>query len=234
MTGGLLALAFSAGALAFAAPCAFPLLPGYVAFFVGAGDEDDRPRSLAGRAWQPASVGLLASAGFFVVFLSLGGVVWAVGTGPLRDVSLLEPVVGVLLVGLGAAMAAGLSPQLHVKLPERERSASSFFLFGVVYAAAAAGCTAPLFLAVMSASLASGPVLGGATLLAYAGGMSVMMIAVTGAAAVGRDQVLRRLSASTGRIQRVAGVLLVVAGVTQVVYWLFWLGGRRELATLLA
>jgi cytochrome c-type biogenesis protein len=229
-----LSFAATLGAFTFLAPCAFPLLPGYVAFFVGSADEDDQPRTRAGRVWRPAKVGLLVSAGFFVVFLALGGVVWAVGTSVLADVSLLEPVVGSLLVGLGSAMAAGRTPQLHVRLPERQRSAGSFFLFGVVYAAAAAGCTAPLFIGVATASLAAGPGLGAATLMAYAGGMSVMMIGVTGLASVGRDQVLRRLSASTGRIQRVAGGLLVLAGVAQVVYWLYWLGGRAELQSVLA
>jgi cytochrome c-type biogenesis protein len=227
-----LGFAATLGGFTFLAPCAFPLLPGYVAFFVGTTGEEERPRNLGRRLYRPATVGLLVSAGFVAVFLALGAAVWLLGASALADVSLLEPVVGSLLVVLGATMAAGRTPRLHVRLPGRQRSAGSFFLFGVVYAAAAAGCTAPLFVAVVTAGLAVGPALGAATLLAYAGGMSAMMLGVTALAAAGRDQVLSRLSASTGRVQRVAGGLLVVAGVTQVGYWLFWLGGRAELAAL--
>jgi cytochrome c-type biogenesis protein len=225
-----LSFAATLGGFTFFAPCAFPLLPGYVAFYLGTGDDestDTGPRLLGA-----AKVGLLVSAGFFVVFWALGTVVALVGTRLLADISLLEPVIGTLLVVLGAAMAIGRTPRWHVKLPERRRTASGFFLFGVVYAAAAAGCTAPLFVGVVGVSLGTGPALGAATLAAYAAGMAAMMVAVTGLAAFGRDQVLGRLSASTGRIQRVAGALLVLAGVTQVVYYLCWLDGLAQLSSL--
>jgi len=225
-----LSFAATLGGFTFLAPCAFPLLPGYVAFYLGTGDDestDTGPRLLGA-----AKVGLLVSAGFFVVFWALGTVVALVGTRLLADISLLEPVIGTLLVVLGAAMATGRTPRWHVKLPERRRTASGFFLFGVVYAAAAAGCTAPVFVGVVGASLGTGPALGAATLAAYAAGMAAMMVAVTGLAAFGRDQVLGRLSASTGRIQRVAGTLLVLAGVTQVVYYLCWLDGLAQLSSL--
>jgi cytochrome c-type biogenesis protein len=225
-----LSFAATLGGFTFFAPCAFPLLPGYVAFYLGTGDDestDTGPRLLGA-----AKVGLLVSAGFFVVFWALGAVVSLVGTRLLADISLLEPVIGTLLVVLGAAMATGRTPRWHVELPERRRTASGFFLFGVVYAAAAAGCTAPVFVGVVGASLGTGPALGAATLAAYAAGMAAMMVAVTGLAAFGRDQVLGRLSASTGRIQRVAGTLLVLAGVTQVVYYLCWLDGLAQLSSL--
>lgn len=67
--------------------------------------------------------------------------------------------------------------------------------------------------------------LGGATLIAYGAGMSAMLVAITGLVALGRDRLLRRLSASTGRVQRVAGGLLALAGVVQIAYYLLWLGG---------
>lgn len=227
---GRLTFAATLGAFTFFAPCAFPLLPGYVAYYLGTGEEGAAEDSTRVQLWRAAKVGVLASAGFFAVFWVLGAVVSLVGTRAVADIARLELVVGGLLILLGLSMAAGRTPRWHVSLPERERSAAGFVLFGVVYAVAAAGCTAPLFIGVVGASVAAGPVAGAATLVAYAAGMSAMMIAVTGLAAVGRDQVIRRLSASTGRLQRVAGVLLAVAGVTQVLYYLFWLGGWASLA----
>jgi cytochrome c-type biogenesis protein len=228
-----LGFAATLGVFTFLAPCAFPLLPGYLAFYLGTAD-GDRAAPTRDRLLRAAKVGVLASAGFFVVFALLGGVVGVVGTRVLSNVGLLELAVGALLVGLGVAMATGRAPTWRVALPERRRSPGGFFLFGVVYAVAAAGCTAPLFLGAVGAAFSAGPGLVAATLVAYAAGMSAMMVAVTGLAALGRGQVLRRLSASTGRVQRVAGGLLVVAGVSQVVYWYVWLGGRTEVQTLLA
>jgi cytochrome c-type biogenesis protein len=112
-----------------------------------------------------------------------------------------------------------------VSLPERRRSALGFVLFGVVYAVAAAGCTAALSFSVVASAIAADPVVGLWTLVAYVAGMSGVMVAVTVLAGLGRDAVLRRLSARTGRIERVAGALLVVAGVAQIYLFLFRFGG---------
>lgn len=223
-----LGFAFSAGAATFFAPCAYPLLPGYVAFYLG--DSDDST-TLPGRLRRAAVVGGLASVGFFVVYAILAGVVIALGTRVLGDIAILELVVGVLLVGLGIGMAGGrLSPDsLHVRLPKRRRSKSGFFLFGIVYAVAAAGCTAPIFVAIAGVALGSGTV--GAFLLfaAYASGMALLMVILTLVVAAGRDGILDRLSGNAGRITRVAGVLLVLAGVAQVYLYLFRFGGLTQL-----
>lgn len=215
---GLLSFAFTLGALTFFAPCAYPLLPGYVAYYLGTAD-GDRPRR--GRLFASAYVGLLASAGFFVVYLALGSVVLAVGSAVLANVILLEAVVAVLLVALGTAMAAGYTPSASVALPERRRSPAGFFLFGIGYAAAAAGCTAPVFVVVVASTLTVDFALGVAMLIAYAAGMSLLMVGVTVLTGLGRGAALRRLSGQTGRIERAAGVLLVLAGVAQLYLFVF-------------
>jgi len=223
-----LGFAFSAGVATFFAPCAYPLLPGYVAFYLG--DTDDSVQ-LWGRLRRAAVVGGLASVGFFVVYAALAGVTAAVGTQVLRDIALLELVVGGLLVVLGVAMAAGkVTPSaLHVRLPNRERSKSGFFVFGVVYAVAAAGCTAPVFVGIAGLALSGGPAGAVLTFAAYAGGMALLMVLVTGLVAAGRDSVVGRLSGNSARIARAAGVLLVVAGLAQVYFFLFRFGGLRQL-----
>ncbi|MEF8840658.1 MAG: cytochrome c biogenesis protein CcdA [Haloarculaceae archaeon] len=224
--------AFAAGAATFFAPCAFPLLPGYVAYYLGQGDGSDTA-PLATRLRRAAVVGTLASLGFFVVYGALAGIVASVGAGALADIATLELVVGGLLIVLGLAMASGrFDPSLHVQLPERRRSAGGFFLFGVVYGVAAAGCTAPIFVGLALFALGSGP-LGAAVILgSYAAGMATLMIAVTLASAVGRAGLLRTLSRNTGRVSRVAGALLALAGVAQIYLFVFdfdWLGILRLL-----
>lgn len=220
-----LGFAFSLGAATFFAPCAFPLLPGYVAFYLGHGD--DAPGRTAARLRRAATVGVLTSLGFFLVYAALAGVVSAVGPRALRNISVLELVVGSLLIVLGTAMAAGKLhlDRLSIPLPERRRSPASFVGFGVVYAAAAAGCTAPLFIGLSGVALAAGGAGAVATFAAYAAGMSVLMILVTGLTAVGRDQVLCRLTRNTGRINRVAGAVLAVGGVYQIYLFLFRFDG---------
>ncbi|WP_433623941.1 cytochrome c biogenesis CcdA family protein [Halomicrococcus sp. NG-SE-24] len=224
--------AFTAGAVTFLAPCAYPLLPGYVAYFLGSDAERSPEVGVAGRLRRAAVVGLLASSGFFVVYGVLVGTVVALGARTLEDVAILELGVGLTLVVLGVAMVTGRGSWRHLPLPERRRSASGFVLFGVVYAVAAAGCTAPVFVAVALRGLAGGSVTAVATLGAYAGGMSLLMVAVTVLSALGRDALVRRFTVRSGRLVRVAGALLVVAGVVQVYYYLFEFGGLATLDAL--
>lgn len=223
-----LGFAFSAGLATFFAPCAYPMLPGYVAFYLGDTDGAD---SLAPRLGRAATVGGIASLGFFLVYAVLAGVAIAIGTQVLRDIAVLELAVGLVLVGFGGGMAAGrLTPGVvHVRLPSRRRSKSGFLLFGVVYAVAAAGCTAPIFLAIAGVALGSGPVGAVLTVAAYAAGMAVLMILLTALVAVSRDGIVARLSANSRRVTRVSGVLLILAGVAQIFIYLFQFGGLQQL-----
>lgn len=221
-----LSFAFILGAFTFFAPCAYPLLPGYLAYFLGnAQERSDRTARVMWATW----VGLLVSLGFGIVYAVLGIIVYFVGTGPLRDIILLELFVGSLLIGLGLLMITGKTPSFTVRLPERRRSAFGFVLFGVVYAAAAAGCTALLSFSVVISALTVGPALGAATLGAYAAGMSTVMVGITVAAGLGREAILRRISRETGRIERIAGGLLVLAGIAQLYFFLFRFGGLELL-----
>jgi len=224
-----LGFAFGLGTATFFAPCAFPLLPGYVAFFLGR--EADQTPSLGRRVRRAAAVGTLTSLGFFLVYGVLTGVAVGVGTRVLGNVTVLELVAGLVMVGLGTAMTAGVySPErLRVRLPERRRTPAGFVAFGVVYAAAAAGCTAPLFIAVVTTALSTGPVAAVATLSAYAGGMSALMVGVTLLSAFGRDAVLRGIPRRTGRLTRVAGLVVVLAGLVQIYFFIFRFDGLRYL-----
>lgn len=227
--------AFTAGAATFFAPCAYPLLPGYVAYYLGA-DATDETAPLGSRLRRAASVGGLTSLGFFLVYAVLAGIAFAIGTSALQQISVLELVVGSLLVALGIGMATGrLQPgTVHLPLPERRRSANGFLAFGVIYAVAAAGCTAPIFIGIAALALSGGPVTAVVTLAAYAAGMTVLMLAVTLATAAGRGSVLTRLSRDTGRISRAAGVLLALAGVAQIYLYVFdfdWFGILRLLGS---
>lgn len=213
--------AFTAGAGTFFAPCAFPLLPGYVAYYLGRGDESEVTPTPA-RLARAVVVGAFASLGFFAVYGLLAGIVASLGAGALADIAVLEPVIGGLLVLLGLATASGrFDPSLGVSLPERRRSAGGFFLFGVVYGVAAAGCTAPLFVGLALFALGSGPIGAAVILGSYAAGMATLMLAVTVLSAVGRAGLLRTFSRNTGRVSRLAGALLALAGLAQIYLFVF-------------
>lgn len=217
--------AFSAGAVTFFSPCSYPLLPGYIAYFLG---DADKGRTMANRVGRGLSAALATSLGFILVYGLLAGVAVSIGSRYLSDIVFLELVVGLVLIGTGLMMALERGPRLRVALPERRRTAGGFVSFGVVYATAAAGCTAPLFVGITGIALSSSPT--GAFLLlgSYALGMSLLIVVVTVLISVGGQTVLDAVQTSSGLLHKVAGVALMLAGVGQIYWFLFELGGMAK------
>ncbi|SEW09595.1 cytochrome c biogenesis protein CcdA [Halobacterium jilantaiense] len=201
---GATAFAAGTGVATFFAPCAFPLLPGYVGYYVAESDSDTAVLAAAAAA----------AVGAVTAIAAVAGLVLAVGQPARAALPVLEPVIGVGLVGFGALVVAGRGPQLHVALPERPSSVLGFGAFGAVYAVAAAGCVVPLFVGVVAQALAL-PAAGATVVLgAYAGGVAAPLVGVTLLAGAGVEA-WRDLGAHAGSVQRAAGAVMVLAGLGQ-------------------
>ncbi|MGH2753301.1 MAG: cytochrome c biogenesis CcdA family protein [Actinomycetota bacterium] len=216
-----LALALVAGALASVNPCGFPLLPAFLSFYVGA-DEDDLPRAPA-RVGQGLLVGLLVSAGFLAVFAIVGvpiayGVTQLTGAIPWAGL-----VVGVLMILAAIAGLMGRSVYLSPRRPltvERRRRPATMVWFGAAYAICSLGCTLPIFVALVGASLATASVVEGTVVFgAYAFGMATMLMALSLGAALARDGLARRLKSLLPHMHRIASGLLLIAGAYLTYYW---------------
>lgn len=209
VAGGV-GLALGAGVATFFSPCAYALLPGYVSYYVATEEGSDAP--LGGALVRGTS----ASLGVFGVFAVLAGVAVAVGSAVEPYLSVLELGVGVLLIVFGGVILTGRGFGWHVQLPERRASIAGFFVFGALYAVAAAGCVAPLFLSVILQSVTYPTVGTVAVVGTYAATFAVLMVGVTVAAAVGHSFSTQKVGGYADRIQKAAGVVLVVAGVVQI------------------
>ncbi len=216
-----LALALVAGALASVNPCGFPLLPAFLSFYVGT-DEEDLPRAPA-RVGQGLLVGLLVSAGFLAVFALVGvpiayGVTQLTGAIPWAGL-----VVGVLMVSAAVAGLAGRSVYFRPRRAmavQRRRHPTTMVWFGAAYAICSLGCTLPIFVALVGASLATASVLEGTIVFgAYAFGMATMLMALSLSAALARDGLARRLKRLLPYMNRIASGLLLIAGAYLTYYW---------------
>ncbi|MFB6163867.1 MAG: cytochrome c biogenesis CcdA family protein [Haloarculaceae archaeon] len=210
---GTAAFAFGAGVATFFSPCAYPLLPGYVGYYasqtsVEGADGDGAP--LGGALVR----GIAASVGVLAVFGAVLAVIATVGQTAVSHLEVLEPVIGLALVVLGALTLAGRAPDFEVALPRRRSSVAGFALFGVVYAVAAAGCVFPVFGAVVLQALTLPPAGTVAVVSVYALGIALLMIGVTLLTALG-------VSVGTGLVRyvdtvvRLAGAVMLLAGLGQ-------------------
>jgi len=203
-TGGVVGFAAGAGVTTFVAPCAFPLLPGYVGYFLRESDQ----RVAAVPAAVAAAVGTLLTLGV------VGALALSIGRPLTRALPLFEPLVGVGLVAFGVVTLRGGTPAVEVPLPRRPSTVLGFGVFGAVYAAAAAGCVVPLFLGVVTQALALDGAASGVVLGAYAAGVAAPLAGVTLLAGAGVD-IWRSVGGYTGRIKQAAGVMMIVAGLAQ-------------------
>ncbi|WP_122088092.1 cytochrome c biogenesis CcdA family protein [Halalkalicoccus subterraneus] len=207
---GTTAFAFGAGVATFFSPCAYPLLPGYVGYYVSRAETDER-RPVGGALVR----GLAAGAGVLAVFGALAAVAVGVGQTGFERLVLLEPVIGAALVAVGLLVALDRGPSIRVALPKRRTDVLGFAIFGAVYALAAAGCVVPVVLGVFLGAIARPPGEAALVMGAYAAGVSLLMVATTVATGVGVALGTERFVGYGARLRRLAGVVMVVAGLGQ-------------------
>ena len=213
MTGTALAtdlsFAVASGVATFFSPCAYPLLPGYVGFYVNQTDANEVSIAGAGTRGIAAGIGVLAT------FTVLAGATVRIGHSTLSNITVFESLVGGLLVVFGLFVLAGRTPSISVPLPKRRASVFGFGVFGAGYALAGAGCVAPIFLAVIARTIELPTEAAVVLLGVYAGVVAVLMVATTVATGMGLLTNAGRIMAHSGTLKRLAGAVMVVAGIGQ-------------------
>jgi cytochrome c biogenesis protein CcdA len=209
---GPYAFAIAAGMAATVNPCGFALLPAYLSAFLGMQDRGTRTDAVL----RALGVSAALTLGFVVVFGIFGLVVTPLALSIEEHLPWVTIVIGVVLTGFGISLLAGRS--FTVPIPKLQRggqdgSLVSMFLFGVSYATASLSCTIGPFLAVTTSTFRSSSwIAGTGVFLAYALGMGVVIGVLTVALSLAKGSVVTRFRSALPVINRVAGGLMVVAG----------------------
>nr|WP_283810101.1 cytochrome c biogenesis protein CcdA [Leifsonia sp. C5G2] len=193
-------------------PCGFPLLPAYLAVFLG---ED--AASLSGRLLRAVKASASMTAGFVAVFAVAGLAVAAGLKLGLAWTPYFTAALGLVLLVVGIFGAAGKELRLPaVALPFRSgRDAPAMAGYGAAFAATSLGCTLPLFLAAASPSVTAGAPLGAlAAALAYALGMGIFVAACSVVASLlGAEAVRIAGRRITRYLPRIASWVLIFVGI---------------------
>jgi cytochrome c-type biogenesis protein len=100
------------------------------------------------------------------------------------------------------------------------RRPAAILLYGVGYGLASLGCTLPVFLVVIGASLATnGPLAALGVFGAYALGMALVLMALSIGAGLLRDGLARALGRAIPHLRRINGGLLLLVSAYSVDYW---------------
>ena len=212
-----LSLAYSAGLLAVLAPCALPMLPSFVSYFMNKEDE----QSSLGSALV---FGFITVAGFVTFFLGIGILPSFAINVISSKIVLVTPFIGAILIilGLGHLFSDVFYniPVLQTKAPEGT-GLKSFYLYGLGYGAASMACSFPVFvLLVLQSASAGGFVSILLMFLAYGLGAATVLVPLSVALTFSREIIYQRLMAVLPHMKKINAAILILAGAYMIYYGL--------------
>jgi cytochrome c-type biogenesis protein len=211
--------AFGAGMLAAFNPCGFGLVPAYLGLHLG-----------RGRLRGAASFGIVVGVTVVLLFAAGGLALASVGETLARWLPWIGLVVAGLMVGLAAhLLTGGTAPGgagLTGAADRLGRIASApgvpgAAAFGLAFALTSLGCTLPLFLSVLGASLTTASplaALGAVTLFGL--GLSAVLIGLGVVAALLGTAALSWAHGAGRVVEAAAPALLLLGGAYAAYYWL--------------
>jgi cytochrome c biogenesis protein CcdA len=207
----ILPIAYTAGVLSMLAPCAFAMLPSYIAWYLNKEEgRESVPRALAN--------GVLATAGGGAVMGTLA-MLAVLGIRMLGGLVYFRIVIGVILVAMGAMMLAGRG--MGIALPvtiSRRRGPLAVFVFGALYSLASLGCVASVYLGMVLIAASQSVSVAALVVLVYVLGMGTTLIPITLAVSGSKTLLLKRISEFTPHMNTVSGIILTCMGLYMVIF----------------
>lgn len=204
-----LGLAYSAGLLAVLAPCALPMLPSFVAYYMNAEERENKLASALG-------FGVTTVLGFLTVFLVIGILPsFAINTVASK-IDLVSPFIGVILVTLGLGhMFSDLFyrvPTLNLASPQGI-GYKSFYVYGVGYGAASMACSFPVFiLLVLQSSTVGGFTAILAMFMVYGLGAATVLVPLSLALTYSKELIYQKLMQVMPHMRKINASILIIAG----------------------
>jgi cytochrome c biogenesis protein CcdA len=208
-----LAFIFTAGVFALFSPCGFPMLPGYISYYLGT-------KTSLGRAIPS---GIACTLGLVAIFSIIGAIATTLGSLLSNYIPLLEIVAGIFTIILGIVILFELNIPIFgvsIKAPT-QKGFIGLFLYGIAYGMATLGCSAPIFFSILSYAITAGSfALGVLTFIIYALGMGLPLIFITILVVETKKFILDRLVQLTPLIQKISGFVLVLIGIYLIYFYI--------------
>ncbi|MEW5759143.1 MAG: cytochrome c biogenesis protein CcdA [Candidatus Thermoplasmatota archaeon] len=221
-TTSLFLLAFLAGISSFFSPCAFPLLPGYITYYLGSEARTGYKRGFI--------FGSIAAFGILSVYLVFALIISLFGAAVSPYVSYLGIPVAIILIILGIIMLTNFV----IPIPSFQKpkfietnidklfgeEKGGFFLYGIGYGFASLACQAPIFLAVVLGAILSGGFISGfLAFFLYALAMGIFMVLFTIFVSKGKEKIISKMKNLMNPIKKGSGIVLIIIGIYLVWYY---------------
>ena len=221
--------------LVYFSPCAFPVLPGFISYYLSLGArEDELIEEGKLKTKMPSSwvIGTLAGLGMWTFFILIGILAFAMGEAFAKSglIHIIAIGIALLLVILGTIMLLGITSHLlgfvqklvdrwsTTEMDETFTPRRNMYLYGIGYAAASIDCTAAAVLpfVIFLGTLGTSAVISGLSGLMI--GLLILMILVTVLVGLGRQVMINFLRRMTGMIKLVGSWMMIMAGIGLTIY----------------
>ncbi len=195
-------LALASGVFVLFSACSYPLLPGYIAYYLGS--------KMTAR--QGLQGGIICTFGLMLVF-SIIGIITTIFGSAIMAASPYFHLLAVIIIGImGVLMLLGVGyPKFYLKIkPTKRGGLLGMFIYGITYGLAALACSFPIFLSLILYSLTFGNFLESIlTFILFSLGMGIPLIVTAILVSKTRHLLVRRITGVTGKIQRISGIFLI-------------------------
>jgi len=232
---GVFLIGLFIGILVYFSPCAFPVLPSYITYYLNLGMREDELREggkLSGRVPNSFEVGGYAALGQLTFFGVIGIILFGLDgiinlSGILHDIAII---IALILIVLGTLMLLGWTSHILVKvqvfLDKYQKTENddiftprrNMYIWGIGYSAASVDCTAAAVFPFMAWLITIG---NGAFISGMAGliiSVTSLMVMVTVLVSSGRQSIIQILRRSTIIVKATGSWMMIFAGIVLMIY----------------
>ena len=221
--------------LVYFSPCAFPVLPGFISYYLSLGArEDELIEQGKLKTGMPSSfnIGVLSGLGMWTFFGIIGIVALLMGEAFAKSgiIHYIAIFIALLLIVLGSMMLLGITSHVMgfvqnlvdkystTEADETFTPRRNMYLYGIGYAAASIDCTAAAVLPFVIFLSTLGTTAIGFGIAGLMVGLLILMIAVTMLVGMGRQVMINFLRRATGHIKMIGSWMMIMAGVGLTIY----------------
>lgn len=217
----IITLSIIFGLAAFFSPCAFTVLPAYVSNYLTKKEEKEKPKLS-----KLLKLGLFAALGIIVVNMIIGTVIAILGSAtpfakdPRQDIPLIlaiRTIAGFFIAFLGfmTLMHKSFNIGFIQNFLSKKEFSKSMFGYGIIYNAAAIGCTGPIMLGLMIYAYSTGSFISALTsFIVFSLTMGLLMIILTTLIGIFKSIIVKKMVQLTPIIMKTAGIVMIIVGLS--------------------
>ena len=215
----IIALSVIFGIAAFFSPCAFTVLPAYISNYLIKKEEQKTYAKLL-------KLGFFAALGIILVNMFIGLTIAILGSAtpfskdPRTDIPLILGIrvaagVFIAILGVMTLMHKSINIGFVQNFLSKKEFSKSMFGYGIIYNAAAIGCTGPIMLGLMLYAYASGSFISAITsFIVFSLTMGILMIFLTLLIGVFKSVIIKKMVRATPVIMKTAGIVMIIVGLS--------------------